>query len=171
MKKLILDLITKLDMYDDALLIGLLNQKINNIKDYYDVTDKEIDLKCTPLSYSYAKYFQTDLINNRIEKLKAKVKNCEYCENKTIEHSYKVILQSGKKYEFTKECKLCPDEYNRCIYYQRKLKRLISDLCDIPTDKARDYLINNEETRDLIKTKIILSKINLKLKNYDASKH
>lgn len=174
MKEIINNIILLLDKNEDALLIGLLNEKIKTIIEFNNkvtLTYKEIEKAKLGMYTKLSNELQYDLDCNdyytKLIKLRQTVFNCGNCKySKVKRHYYKKTYFDYNTKNDLDICKRCNDRDNILMNIENEI-----------ADKTKYNIlhsINDEKFNELYKCKALLNKINTKLntlkrKNYATS--
>ena len=162
--------ISKLNPIDDALLIGLLEEKARDTEYNTLITDKHLTYVKSGSFVSLMNY-QKRLLSERTSYTKAEIvlskSSCERCHLSVQRTSFVAELKKDvtvKVYDRTNP--IC----TKCW----KKHEIAYDIVYGGIKKAEDAnhsVLNSDFGKDVLKCKYLISQITKKLKNYDASKH
>ena len=176
MDNLILKLISSLNENEDLFLIALLKEKLDSNYQLYlkktSVTDKEITRAkagCERIIKTFVyNQISSDLKYKKREKILAN-QDCEKCKH-SIE---KRFIYKDVRFDMDiDEMRLYYNEDSDiCTQCCRKNEILFDLNSDMDTEGAEliEETIESENIKSIFKTKAIINKLTLKLKNYDAS--
>lgn len=158
------NIIDKLDLYKDALLIGLLEAKIKELHqiELSKVSINDYDMyQAIKGANRTLSYFEREFYENQCIKEKdilVRVSDCESCKNANV------IYRRHFNREYTyKESNSNSDVCNQCYKRQKQIEKYIGNkTIDFPV--CIETFLKKDETQDILKCKAIINKISHKLK-------
>lgn len=162
-----------LDPIEDALLIGLLDAKIElNIDNINTpvITQKDFQRYKQEAFRTILSGIET-LKRDKIKAMYDRVHNCQSCKYSKIKQEefnsgYQGVMLI--EYHAPTDCDVCRSCERRADMLAEKI-----DLIDEENNEIATSIVNTEEITDIIKCKILLNKLQTKIKNtqHEASKH
>lgn len=178
MKTKIIELIKHFDKNEDALLIGLLKQKVidnknekhqNYLNKHY-ITDKELSRTKNRgekmlYDFLYENLTETERYK-KIELILDRTTECDNCKYSIIKKHVNTTWDITSIYRHSDETIRC----HRCGERSCKLTKLQDEMA-IPLEKIAEYIKTNDEFIMLWKCKAVINKIRRKIINLTLQNH